>query len=351
MTPLVDNFEGTAWRGAELGGVLDRVESRRTLVTDLDRYAVEHRSAGLVVDFEDVPAAAQPALRAFASELATRLHGRGRRLLMALPAMDPDYDYAFFGHVCDAVVLMNYDQHWESSPPGPIAAQNWFAANLAKALESIPAEKLIVGVANYAYDWVESAPGASTAESLTVSDALSAAQASAVGLVLDPQSLNPHFSYLDASKRTHRVWLLDAVTAHNQIHAAETAQVLGTALWRLGSEDPTFWSLWSRTANRDTALRALQNVPPDKIPQVVGEGDVWKITRTAQAGRRHIRRDPTTGTIVDERFSSYPHPYQVEQQGGAPARSRSPSTTARTRASRLASCRRCTTSTSWPRSS
>jgi cellulose synthase/poly-beta-1,6-N-acetylglucosamine synthase-like glycosyltransferase/peptidoglycan/xylan/chitin deacetylase (PgdA/CDA1 family)/spore germination protein YaaH len=320
VTPLVDNFEGTAWRGAELGGVLDRVESRRTLIADLDRYAMEHHSAGLVVDFEDVPAAAQPALRAFTSELATRLHERGRRLLMALPAMDPDYDYAFFGRVCDAVVLMNYDQHWESSPPGPIAAQNWFAANLGKALESIPAEKLVVGVANYAYDWVEGAPGASTTESLTVSDALSAAQASAVGLVLDSQSLNPHFSYLDASKRTHRVWLLDAVTAHNQIHAAETAQVLGTALWRLGSEDPTFWSLWSRTANRETALRALQNVPPDKIPQLVGEGDVWKITRTAQAGRRHIRRDPNTGTIVDEHFSSYPHPYQVEQQGGAPGK-------------------------------
>jgi peptidoglycan-N-acetylglucosamine deacetylase len=320
VTPLVDNFGGTAWQGEELGGVLASTEARRTLVADLDRYALEHRSAGLVVDFEDLPAAAQPGLRTFAAELAVRLHGRGRRLLMALPAMDPVYDYAFFGQVCDAVILMNYDQHWESSAPGPIAAQSWFAANLAKALESIPAEKLVVGVANYAYDWIEGTQGAAPAESLTVSDALAAAQASAAGLALDPQSLNPHFSYVDASKRTHRVWLLDAVTAHNQIRAAENARVLGTALWRLGSEDPTFWSLWSRNGNRDAALRALQNVPPDKVPQVVGDGDVWKITRAAQAGRRHIRRDPTTGTIVDEHFSSYPHPYQVEQRGSAPGK-------------------------------
>ncbi|HSD11252.1 MAG TPA: glycosyltransferase [Candidatus Binatia bacterium] len=320
VTPLVDNFEGTAWRGAELARVLGRPEARRTLVADLDRYALEHRSAGLVIDFEDLPTAAQPGLRAFVGELAARLHGRGRRLLMALPAMDPDYDYAFFGRVCDAVVLMNYDQHWESSSPGPIAAQEWFAANLAKALESIPAQKLVVGVANYAYDWVEGAPGSSPSESLTVSDALSAAQASGADLALDSQSLNPHFSYLDTSGRTHRVWLLDAVSAHNQIRAAETARVLGTALWRLGSEDPTFWSLWSRTGNRNTALRELQNVPPDEAPRVVGEGDVWKITHAAQAGRRHIRRDPTTGTIVDEHFSSYPHPYQVEQQGSAPGK-------------------------------
>jgi cellulose synthase/poly-beta-1,6-N-acetylglucosamine synthase-like glycosyltransferase/peptidoglycan/xylan/chitin deacetylase (PgdA/CDA1 family)/spore germination protein YaaH len=320
VTPLVDNFDGTLWRGTDLADVLGRAEARRRLVAELDRYALEHRSDGLVVDFEELPVAAQPDLRAFTRELASRLHGRGRRLLIALPALDPDYDYGFFGRVCDAVVLMNYDQHWETSAPGPIAAQQWFAANLSKALESIPAGKLVVGVANYAYDWVDGEPDASAAKSLTVSDALSTAQASAAGLALDSESLNPHFSYLDADKRTHRVWLLDAVTAHNQIRAAERAGALGTALWRLGSEDPTFWSLWSRTESRDGTLRGLRNVPPDKAPQVVGEGDVWKITHPAQIGRRDIRRDPTTGTIVDEHFSSYPRPYQVEQEGSAPGK-------------------------------
>jgi spore germination protein YaaH len=30
---------------------------------------------------------------------------------------------AFFGKECDAIVLMNTDQHWISSPPGPVAAK------------------------------------------------------------------------------------------------------------------------------------------------------------------------------------------------------------------------------------
>src|SRR5262249_7789514 len=116
------------------------------------------------------------------------------------------------------------------------------------------------------------------------------------------------------------VWLLDAVTANNQIEAAHHAGLLGTALWRLGSEDPSFWALWSRKVGHDNALRELQNVPAPQSPGLVGDGDGWEIPRNSQAGRRLIRRDPKTGTIVEEHFSRYPHPYQVEQRGNAPGK-------------------------------
>lgn len=321
VMPMIDDFDGSAWRGEEVGRALAQDETRRSLVAALERYAAEQKSAGIVVDFEEVPAAAQPALRAFATDLAARLHAHGRRLVVTLPAANPDYDARSLAVTADAIVLMNYDEHWESSAPGPIASQSWFTANIAGALAAIPPKKLLVGIANYAYDWTEKAPrGAEAAQSITVAEALGLAQSSTSGLALDPQSLNPYFAYADAAKRKHHVWLLDAVTAHNQIEASERVGALGTALWRLGSEDPTFWALWSRSGNTEKTLRALQTVPPAEGPQVVGDGDVWRITRTSQAGRRQIRRDPATGTIVEERFSRYPRPYQVEQRGNAPGK-------------------------------
>ena len=42
-----------------------------------------------------------------------------RSCFVALPAADPAYDYKSIGRDADAVVLMNYDQHWLTSPPGP----------------------------------------------------------------------------------------------------------------------------------------------------------------------------------------------------------------------------------------
>jgi len=62
--------------------------------------------------------------------------------MIALPARDDAYDYKFFGKECDAVVLMNYDQHWLTSPPGPIAAQDWFVENLRQVLDDVPAQKV-----------------------------------------------------------------------------------------------------------------------------------------------------------------------------------------------------------------
>ena len=45
----------------------------------------------------------------------------------------------------------------------------------------------------------------------------------------------------------HEVWLLDGVTAYNELRAAERAGVRGTALWRMGTEDPSLWSIWDLT--------------------------------------------------------------------------------------------------------
>ena len=36
---------------------------------------------------------------------------------------------------------MNYDQHENNSDPGPVAAQDWFVANLQRVLKVVPKRK------------------------------------------------------------------------------------------------------------------------------------------------------------------------------------------------------------------
>ena len=101
------------------------------------------------MDFEEVPDTSQANFREFIGQLAPSLHAVGLKLMIALPARDDAYDYKFFGKTTDAIILMNYDQHWLTSPPGPIAAQDWFMENLLQVLEVVPAQKIVVGVANW----------------------------------------------------------------------------------------------------------------------------------------------------------------------------------------------------------
>ncbi len=155
MMGLLDNYDGDVWRIDEMAALLANPAARRLLVHDVTEYAVLAHQSGIVVDFEEVPDASQVHFKQFAAELASSLHAANLKLMIALPARDDDYDYEFFGKQCDAIILMNYDQHWLTSPPGPIAAQDWFVENLRQILEVVPAQKIVVGIANYAYDWGE----------------------------------------------------------------------------------------------------------------------------------------------------------------------------------------------------
>ncbi len=49
----------------------------------------------------------------------------------------------------------------------------------------------------------------------------------------------------DRAGQAHDVWFLDGVSAFNEIHASDIYRPAGYAVWRLGAEDPSIWSvLW-----------------------------------------------------------------------------------------------------------
>src|SRR6266436_2690192 len=231
MMGLVNNYDGVDWRIKEMAQLLATPAARRNLARDIVEYAVESHEAGIVVDFEEVPDASQAHFRAFIGELAPAMHAVGLKLMIALPARDDAYDYEFFGKQCDAIVLMNYDQHWPFSPPGPIAAQDWFVENLRQVLEVVPAQKIVVGIANYAYDWSETAKKQyETAAEFSIQEALLHVDESETDVEFDSASMNPHYSYYDEHNHVHQVWMLDAITAYNELRGSERLGVQGTAL-------------------------------------------------------------------------------------------------------------------------
>ena len=316
---MVNNFDGSVWRSRELAKILADPRTRHRLVDDLVHFVSAAGQAGLVVDFEEVPQASQADLRLLVQELAAAIHGVNLKLMVTVPAGDETYDYSYFARQADAVILMNYDQHWPESRPGPIAAQDWFQQNLNMALRKVPPEKLVVAIANYAYDWTirRLHKAAVNAQSYTFQQAVVTAQESEATVEFDPDVLNPHFAYADEDNRTHRVWMLDGVTAYNEVRACVRAGVRGTALWRLGSEDNSLWPIW-QTPNPDDSTRAkLSEIPPGYDLILEGDGDIWRITGTPQKGLRTFSYESGTDAITDESYVRYPLSYRIDQAGGA----------------------------------
>ena len=68
------------------------------------------------------------------------MHAVNLKLMVALPAADWSYDYKYISPPqADAVILMNYDLHYPTSDPGPIASQDWFECNIENILKIVPA--------------------------------------------------------------------------------------------------------------------------------------------------------------------------------------------------------------------
>lgn len=318
MMALLNNYDGAVWRVKELASLLANAPARKFLIGQTAEYAVQSHQAGIVVDFEEIPDASQLHFRKFIGELGQALHSVGLKLMVALPARDDSYDYKFIGKESDAIILMNYDQHWLTSAPGPIAAQEWFVENLKEIRELVPAQKIVVGIGNYAYDWSEAPKKtAEHAEEFSVQEALLHAYESETQIEFDETSLNPHYSYYDEHNHIHQVWMLDAVTAYNQLRASERMGVQGTALWRLGSSDTSLWPVWDITRPDDAAREKLTDLPPGPDLILEGAGDIWHIADTPKSGRRSFNYDAPSDLFTDETYETYPLSYDIDQIGAA----------------------------------
>src|ERR1700722_6715021 len=282
MMPLMNNSDGTNWLTDEMAAMLKDAAARQHLSQQAVQYLTENHYSGLVVDFEEIPKKSQKDFSEFIAELAGDLHHANLKLMVALPAADWAYDYAGIGKSADAVILMNYDQHWRTSAEGPIAAQDWFVRNIDAILKLVPAQKLVMGVANYAYDWPSNA-GKKAREQAKVEsfqEAIVTSTESEAEVQFDADSLNPYYTYSDEHDFVHHVWMLDGVTAYNELRAAERVGVQGTAVWRLGSEDPSLWPIWDIARPTDADRAKLEDMPPGYDLILEGDGDIWTFADT-----------------------------------------------------------------------
>ena len=141
-------------------------------------------------------------------------------------------------------------------------------------------------------------------------------------------------SYYDEHDHVHQVWMLDGVTAYNELRAAERAGVRGTALWRLGTEDPSLWSIWDATHPDDATRARLAEMPPGYDLILEGEGDIWRITATPQKGQRTFRFDAASNASLTKATSACRFPTASTNWAARQRRSPSASTTARIRGTR-----------------
>lgn len=310
ILPLIQNAANGEWDGAGLAKMLADPAARAERIGQIVAFIDKYNFQGVTVDFEEVPERAHADLKKFLSELRAAFAPHNYAIVLAVPFDDDGWPYETYAGIVDFTLLMAYDQHSDTDDPGSIAGQSWFEDTLDKRMKVLDPDHTIVAIGAYGYDWVKG----DTPASLTFEEAVLSARDSEADIVFDPETSNPHFSFIEDDGKRHDVWFLDGTTAFNEIHAADDYRPTGYAVWRLGSEDPSIWSVLGRNYGAP-APDGLHRIARSADIDFEGEGEILHVAEEPVKGKRNFEIDRDTGQIVDEKYEAVPTPFVLERTG------------------------------------
>ncbi len=230
------------------------------------RECKENGYDGINYDLEDVMWTDRDALSAMVRKTADALHKEHLQVSIDVVPGAPGhagetdfgrwifaewrgaYDLKALGEAVDLLCLMTYDQSTHWTTPGPVGGWIWTNKNLDYALQSVPPEKLSLGIAAYGYRWYTGDPGINKKDKTPNVTADYISQPTAVYLrdtyggkeQWDEADHTPWFFFYRDDMREW-VFYTDKRAFMDRYDLARGKHLEGVCSWVLGEEDPAIW--------------------------------------------------------------------------------------------------------------
>lgn len=221
-------------------------EIRTKAINNIVDMVEKYNYNGVNIDFELIPQWTRNSYTAFIKELSQKLKRNDKMTTISVfPKIDVPinlqgaYDYAALAPHVDRLVIMTYDNHWSTGPAGPIAPISWVEKNIKYALEYLPAEKILLGIANYGYDWTSYGQG----QSISAKKALEIASNKNIKVKWHQIYQVPYYYYWDEKGNKHEVWFESSNSAAFKFDLVNKYNLKGIAIWRLGNGTEQFWKM------------------------------------------------------------------------------------------------------------
>jgi len=233
--------------------VLRSYELRKKFIQQLLVFADSYGFDGINLDFENINYTDKDYLTQFVRELTPYMHEQGLTVSMDMTVRSANenwsmvYDRVALAKTLDYVAVMTYDEHWRLSPEsGSVASLPWVEEGVARMLEQIPKEKLLLGVPFYTRLWTETTQADGTVK--VTSEALSMAAAKKwingrnIQLVQDDTTGQNYGTFTDGVK-TYKIWVEDEYSMRQRIRLVKKYSLPGVASWRKGFEESVIWDV------------------------------------------------------------------------------------------------------------
>lgn len=228
--------------------VMKNATIKKRFASQLVKLAKEHGYHGVNIDFEAVFPNERADYSSFIQYVADTLKKEQIQTMVSVPAKSADdqedewswpYDYAKIGRAADYVQVMTYDEHGSWSEPGSVASMGWITSSLDFAVQEIRADKVVMGIPAYGYDWDETNQENNTMKQWNEIQSL--IKETGARPVYDKQTASMTFSYVDQKGHQHVVWYENEDTVEMKSRLSVEYQIAGVSVYALGHESESFW--------------------------------------------------------------------------------------------------------------
>ncbi|OIK06281.1 glycoside hydrolase family 18 [Bacillus sp. MUM 116] len=233
--------------------VLDHDKNRHVFIQNLRKEMNQYKYDGINIDMENLYLSDRDSFSLLIKELSDAMHRDGKAVTVSVPAntgdsranpWSPWFDYAKIGLYSDSLMVMTYDEHNPRTKPGSTASVDWTEATIRYALkQGVASSKILLGIGGYGWDW-----------DTTTNKALYSSYAQVMGkktkfkakVKWDSATQTPHFGYVDEKHHSHQVWFENSSSLRVKLNLVEKYNLRGIGIWRLGLEDPKYWTAISQ---------------------------------------------------------------------------------------------------------
>ena len=240
---LLDNFTG----GSEVSSheFLSHASSRAAIISK----AVEETQAvgadGINLDFELIATEDGQSFVQFMRELSIACRKAG--LVFSVDNYVPmnfndHYDLEEQGVFADYVIIMGYDEHYGGSQEaGSVASLGYVENGIIKALEDVPATKVINAIPFYTRIW-RTTDGKVTSEAVAMKTAKEFIANHNIDMQWNAEAGQNYGEYTDGGTLV-QIWMEDETSIGQKIDSMRANNIAGIAEWSLGMESPEVWDL------------------------------------------------------------------------------------------------------------
>ncbi|MCC2255044.1 LysM peptidoglycan-binding domain-containing protein [Ruminococcus sp. CLA-AA-H200] len=238
LTPFSDG----AFNNQLIKVLVENEQVQENLIGQLYETVRDRGYAGVDIDFEYVLPEDRVLYAEFVGKVRDRLGEYGYRVSVAVAPKTSDgqrgilvegIDYAMLGENADKIFLMTYEWGYTYGPPMAVSPLDKVRQVIEYALEKLPAEKLIMGIPNYGYDWPRPyVRGVTRARTIGNVEAVNLASEMGAVIQYAPIAQAPWFTY-SAQGTAHEVWFEDPRSIEAKLNLAREYDLSGVGYWNL----------------------------------------------------------------------------------------------------------------------